>query len=523
VPRSGPDAGVRSGASTPGDLGLFIDSSPAASDGNARSSSPAGAAEVRSGPRRQGGTRGTITCLRGPEEGSALALGDGSFTIGRARENDLVLKDIAASRRHVRIEVDAAGVRLFDLGSGNGTLVNGLPLRSEIELRHGDRIEIGGSVLAFSGAGQAPIFEAPDGGGPKGSEESDAQDRVIRAADRLAAELSDKVRSGDRLPAGFDDLHVAKTRPQRVSVDEEAPVVASRKKPSPGLWGETFTNMPLSDVVPASEPLRGAGARPSESVTPAPIGASPRSDGYGTPRGYAPYLPEGAPTEEASVSERGEGGSFLLSLLVSALVVVIGGAALLAVFWIKDRNDQAQSAAEMRSVEYQTTMRRCEEAFTATKYEEAIDHAILALQLKPSDPIAATYLQNARKRLVEAAAPPATGPAPPTIDPGDPGDPGGTPSTTAGATTPSADEGDDDKSGASEIGKGKPRPGSRDRPKAKKISEAAAQRLFQDAVTALREERNREACRLLDRLESQATAGSGWKQKAAVLSAKSCR
>src|SRR5262245_31757091 len=121
---------------------------------------------------------------------------EGSYTIGRARENSFVLKDIAASRRHIRIDVDQKGARLVDLGSGNGSRLNGRRI-SEAELRHGDRIEIGGSVLVYGEAGRGNKEAKAD---PLAD---DAQERVIRAAEKLAAELSERMRFGEGPQAGF--------------------------------------------------------------------------------------------------------------------------------------------------------------------------------------------------------------------------------------------------------------------------------------------------------------------------------
>ncbi len=73
-----------------------------------------------------------------------------STTIGRLPDCDVVLPDPAVSRRHARIVRRGDAYVLSDLGSTNGTLVNGEPV-SERELRDGDRITIGAIVLEFRG------------------------------------------------------------------------------------------------------------------------------------------------------------------------------------------------------------------------------------------------------------------------------------------------------------------------------------------------------------------------------------
>jgi pSer/pThr/pTyr-binding forkhead associated (FHA) protein len=55
-----------------------------------------------------------------------VAVGN-SLVIGRAADNGLVLRDTAASRRHVEIRAAGEGYLCRDLGSRNGTIVNGSP------------------------------------------------------------------------------------------------------------------------------------------------------------------------------------------------------------------------------------------------------------------------------------------------------------------------------------------------------------------------------------------------------------
>jgi pSer/pThr/pTyr-binding forkhead associated (FHA) protein len=69
-------------------------------------------------------------------------------TIGRLSTNDVVLADSNVSRRHAELRRSGEGWHLVDLGSTNGTAVNGRPI-SEHSLVHGDRITIGTSELMF--------------------------------------------------------------------------------------------------------------------------------------------------------------------------------------------------------------------------------------------------------------------------------------------------------------------------------------------------------------------------------------
>jgi len=73
-------------------------------------------------------------------------LGGHPFTIGRGSDCEVVLADAHASRRHARLELRGGVVVLTDLGSRNGTRVNGHRVR-EVVLGVGDRIELGQSIL----------------------------------------------------------------------------------------------------------------------------------------------------------------------------------------------------------------------------------------------------------------------------------------------------------------------------------------------------------------------------------------
>ena len=68
----------------------------------------------------------------------------GTYVIGRSPECDLVIKDDTVSRRHAQIEiVDERTINLTDLGSHNGTTVNGNRITGPIELKHKDVIVFG--------------------------------------------------------------------------------------------------------------------------------------------------------------------------------------------------------------------------------------------------------------------------------------------------------------------------------------------------------------------------------------------
>ena len=95
---------------------------------------------------------GRLIVLKSPAaaEGQELALNAAPVTVGRAGQNDLGLDaDEFASARHARFEPRRDGVWVEDIGSTNGTYVNGVRLDGPRRLKLGDVVRIGETDLRF--------------------------------------------------------------------------------------------------------------------------------------------------------------------------------------------------------------------------------------------------------------------------------------------------------------------------------------------------------------------------------------
>lgn len=243
---------------------------------------------------------GMFTCVRGPDEGIGLPVTQGNFTLGRGRDNSFVLKDIAVSRIQLRIEAGPSGVSISDLGSGNGTRVNGK--RSEFaNLRTGDRIELGNTVLVFRANAEFRGNVNESGAVPPGLQ-PESQRRVLEAAERLVEELERDLARGhedstelyeeddeeEEPPPAKSSRDPAGRRFQvRSDLDDAAPQTsadspAARRQDRgklkvtgrPGLarpgskqlWNNTRTHVPLSEVIPVDEPLAGQSDDPNHSL-----------------------------------------------------------------------------------------------------------------------------------------------------------------------------------------------------------------------------------------------------------------
>ena len=87
-----------------------------------------------------------LEIVEGPEAGRMIPL-DGPIEIGRDESSSVALQQAELlSRRHVRITPVDGGAQVEDLGSRNGTFVNGEQVQSPHRLRKGDRVQFGETV-----------------------------------------------------------------------------------------------------------------------------------------------------------------------------------------------------------------------------------------------------------------------------------------------------------------------------------------------------------------------------------------
>jgi pSer/pThr/pTyr-binding forkhead associated (FHA) protein len=144
------------------------------------------------------------------KEGAApvtLQLSDDVIAIGRSKENNIVLKNIKSSRRHARIERVGATYQITDLGSGNGTKVNGKKIDFET-LKKGDEIAIGDARITLKA-----IDDGPDA--------LDAADDDIKIQEDTDVEL--KV---------SDDVATEKIEWSEAETEVQAPSVKAKAAPA---------------------------------------------------------------------------------------------------------------------------------------------------------------------------------------------------------------------------------------------------------------------------------------------------
>jgi len=113
--------------------------------------------------------------LSGPRVGELMRLEPGrAYVFGRTDDADILLAEDLVSRRHARLDLTATP-SIEDLGSTNGTFVNGERV-TRLDLRRGDRILVGSSIMRLAGDAGAQSHAPPERPPPP---------RPTRAADSL--------------------------------------------------------------------------------------------------------------------------------------------------------------------------------------------------------------------------------------------------------------------------------------------------------------------------------------------------
>ncbi|RNI22806.1 FHA domain-containing protein [Flexivirga caeni] len=92
-----------------------------------------------------------LLALRGANAGARFLLDDAEVSVGRHPSSDIFLDDVTVSRRHAVFRRTDAGYAVTDVGSLNGTYVNGALVDSQ-DLRTGDEVMVGKFRLVFYGA-----------------------------------------------------------------------------------------------------------------------------------------------------------------------------------------------------------------------------------------------------------------------------------------------------------------------------------------------------------------------------------
>ena len=175
----------------------------------------------------------------------------GTMLVGRDPECEISHADPRLSRRHAEFRVTAEGVRLRDLGSRNGTHVNGR-IVDEVVLTPGDVVQIAHLTIRFNDAAANRTVHMSRGASRSAAAPTvqDDRTRVVSPAERSAAQLATAV--GIHVPA-LDDRTRMQPPPVTRASDDSLPAVRaagirSRVGAADADDRSRFPACPISDV-----------------------------------------------------------------------------------------------------------------------------------------------------------------------------------------------------------------------------------------------------------------------------------
>ncbi len=184
----------------------------------------------------------TLEIIAGPDAGKKKKFKGVRMVVGRTPGVDLQLSDQSASRRHIELIYGDEGVMLKDLGSGNGTKVNGTKV-SEKKLEHGDEIAIGKTKIRF--VDDMAAFKQAKEAREKAATEKEAAKKAVAEKKAEPAEKSDEAETeagGDDAPKDEKKESAADKKP----AGRQRPVRTSRNSggDAKGGFSEKFKALP---------------------------------------------------------------------------------------------------------------------------------------------------------------------------------------------------------------------------------------------------------------------------------------
>lgn len=243
----------------------------------------------------------SLRVLSERQSGSVIPLPQGRFLIGREEDCHLRPNSELVSRHHCVFTNDDITLRLRDLGSTNGTFVNGERLKGAVVLKAGDRVSVGKLDFEVVIGDPADAAAVPDGGDAAGS----ASDETQFAASAATETHTELPAFAPGMPqVGVGDTAMLPSGAAYPGAPGYAPAFAQPGYPYPGYApmypGYYMPNMPYP-AMPGypPQPATAAPAAPAESSVPEVQLPDPATTGAKPPQPPAPK-PEGAATPAAA-------------------------------------------------------------------------------------------------------------------------------------------------------------------------------------------------------------------------------
>ncbi len=163
----------------------------------------------------------------GPDTGKVYPLEASEIIIGRDTNNSIIINDPEVSRKHAKLTLQISTYTILDLGSTNGTFINGQRITASQELKPGDTVTLGENIVL--------MFET--GFDPNATVVSSAQMPKVVAPIRNSIQSPAPIPSPTPTPA-----------PAFIPASVQAPVQVPAAPPSPSP-AEVFTSQPPAGPV----------------------------------------------------------------------------------------------------------------------------------------------------------------------------------------------------------------------------------------------------------------------------------
>ncbi len=186
-----------------------------------------------------------LQVVRGRSTSNTLKLTDGITTIGRHDDCVIRIKSSQVSRRHCEVFEAAQKLTIRDLGSSNGTFVNGKRVIGQQVLKPGDELTVGSVSLRVAKLGQTAPAAA---GGPSFKP---------KAGDTAVVDAIDVEQEDEEFEMEFDDGDPEPIVEGIPLADEESAKPVDRKPPPKAGKAATAANAPTEAVMPAAKPKAG--------------------------------------------------------------------------------------------------------------------------------------------------------------------------------------------------------------------------------------------------------------------------
>jgi pSer/pThr/pTyr-binding forkhead associated (FHA) protein len=174
-----------------------------------------------------------LQVVRGRSASTTLKLADGITTIGRHDDCLIRIKSSQVSRRHCELFEVADKLTLRDLGSSNGTFVNGKKVSGQQALKHGDELTVGAVTLRVAQLGQPPVSRPEPGEDSKPKAADTAVLEAIPADDDEQEEFEMEFDDGDPEPV-VEGIPLADEDVAKAAKPKSSPKVATASRtPTP--------------------------------------------------------------------------------------------------------------------------------------------------------------------------------------------------------------------------------------------------------------------------------------------------